>query len=332
MEESKKLIQRERHRLIRQASLIALWGNAFLAALKIAAGLLAGSLAVLGDGIDSSTDVAIAAMSLFVAGIIARPADREHPFGHGRAETIATSILSFILFFAGSQLIIQAVGFIVRHEERGLPGPLALVVTGISIAGKLALALNQYALGRKSASTMLIANAKNMRNDVVISASVIVGLSLSLAFHLPILDPVVAILVGLWIIKSAFGIFMEANLELMDGSRDPGLYEAVFEAVRMVPGAENPHRARMRCIAGAWDIDLDIEVAPSLSVQEAHDISIAVEEAIRERVDPVFDIMVHIEPAGCEVHNKGETWGLKDEGIPAAGDGNCRDEGPRASS
>ncbi len=311
-EQEDRLISADRHRIIRKASVIALWGNALLAVIKLATGFVAGSLAVLGDGIDSSTDVAIAAMTLFVAGIIARPADREHPFGHGRAETIATSILSFILFFAGAQLIIQAINLLVAHEERSLPGPLALVVTGISIAGKLALALNQYALGKKAGSAMLIANAKNMRNDVVISSSVIIGLSLSLALHLPVIDPIVAILVGLWIIKSAFGIFMEANLELMDGSKDPGLYDAIFEAVRVVPGAGNPHRARMRCIAGAWDIDLDIEVDPCLSIKEAHDISIAVENEIRARVDPVFDIMVHIEPEGCDVHNRGEAWGLKE--------------------
>ncbi|MDR1655688.1 MAG: cation transporter, partial [Treponema sp.] len=99
----------ERARIIRIASLTALFGNALLAFAKIVAGFLAGSLAVAGDGIDSSLDVLIAIMSLIVAGMISSPADKEHPWGHGRAETIATSLLSCVLFFAGAQLVLQSV-------------------------------------------------------------------------------------------------------------------------------------------------------------------------------------------------------------------------------
>ncbi|MDR2019406.1 MAG: cation transporter, partial [Treponema sp.] len=102
---SKKFEVSRRVTLIKKAALIALTGNALLAALKIGAGIYADSLAVLGDGIDSSVDVLIALMSLVVAGVISRPADATHPWGHGRAETVGTAILSYILFFAGAQLI-----------------------------------------------------------------------------------------------------------------------------------------------------------------------------------------------------------------------------------
>jgi len=302
-----------RYRIIRTASLIALFGNAALAVIKIGIGLFSGSLAVLGDGIDSSTDVVIAIMSLAVAGIISQPADNEHPWGHGRAETIATTVLAFILFFAGGQLILSAIHKLQSGETAVAPGPIALAATIISIFGKIALALSQFALGKKSGSSMLMANGKNMRNDVVISLSVLVGLALSIGFDLPIADMVVAILVGLWVLKSAVGVFLEANMELMDGSADHGPYAAVFEGVRSVPGAGNPHRARMRRIAGLWDIDLDIEIDPDLSVRKAHDIAGAVEHAIKERLEGVYDIVVHIEPAGLFSKHEKEGFGLNEK-------------------
>jgi len=299
--------------LIRNASLIAIVGNAALALSKIIVGIAADSLSVVGDGIDSSTDVVISVMTLAVASVIVRPADEKHPWGHGRAETVATTILSFILFFAGGQLVMNALSNLSSGIPPEIPGKAALAVTAASIAGKLLLAWSQYALGKKAGSPMLIANAKNMRGDVLISSGVLVGLGLSIGLGFAAADAVVALLVGLWVVKSALGIFMEANLELMDGSGDRERYDALFEAVRSVPGAGNPHRARMRRIASVWDIDLDIEVDPKLSVLEAHDIAAAVEAAIKERVEGVFDIMVHVEPAGLACEHGEEGFGLREE-------------------
>lgn len=301
--------------LIRRASLSAIVGNALLALIKIITGISASSLAVIGDGIDSSTDVVIALMTLLVAGIIARPADKEHPWGHGRAETIATSILSFLLFFAGAQLVFSSLRMLLSGAERSLPGMPALIVTGVSILGKLLLAFNQYYYGRKAASPMIIANAKNMAFDVCISAAVLLGLSLSILLSLDFLDSLLALFVGLWVIKAAFGIFMETNQELMDGTKDTELYGAVFAAVHSIPGTFHPHKARMRRIAGLWDIDIDIEVDPEMSVRDAHSIACQVEKAIKERVDGVYDIVVHIEPVGeAEKHEK-ESYGLSEESV-----------------
>ncbi|QQO09546.1 cation diffusion facilitator family transporter [Breznakiella homolactica] len=296
--------------IIRTAALTALIGNTILAVLKIVVGLSSGSLAVVGDGIDSSIDVLIALMSLLVARIIARPADAGHPWGHGRAETIATVVLSFILFFAGGQLILNAVSSIASGEVPEVPSMPAVVVTVISIAGKLLLAYSQFAFGKKANSAMLKANAKNMASDVIISAGVLVGLGISMLTGIGIIDPIVAILVGFWVIKSAVGIFTEANAELMDGGSGTEPYREVFDAVRTVPGAGNPHRARMRRIAGFWDIDIDIEVNPDLTVREAHGIATKVEDAIKARIEGVYDIMVHVEPAGDSTNSTEEGFGL----------------------
>jgi cation diffusion facilitator family transporter len=302
-----------RSQIIKEASLIAIAGNAVLAASKIVVGSLTGSLAVIGDGIDTSVDVLISAMTLAVSRVIAKPADAGHPWGHGRAETVATAGLSFVLFFAGIQLLLNAGRSIFAGEVDEIPGVAAVIVTVVSIAGKLLLALNQYLMGKKAASAMLRANAQNMAADVVISAAVLVGLVLSYILQIAVIDKIAAIAVSCWVIKAAVGIFLEVNSELMDGGSPPERYKDVFDAVRSVPGALNPHRARIRRIAGFYDINIDIEVAGNLSVYEAHHVACKVEAAIRAKLeDAVYDIMIHVEPKD-DPANRDEGYGLSEK-------------------
>lgn len=300
----------DRHRTIRRAAVLSLSGNAALAAAKVAAGLYAGSLAVVGDGVDSSTDVVISIIALAATAVMAKPGDREHPYGHSRAETSATAILAFFIFFAGAQLLISTAKSLVSGTAREVPQALSLWVTVVSVIGKLLLAWSQSIAGKKTGSTLLLANARNMRNDVLISVGVLVGLGLSLLFSMPIIDSVVALLVSLWVMRSSVGIFKETNDELMDGKADTGLYRSVFEAVNSVPGASNPHRTRVRRLGSFVDIDLDIEVDGSRTVKEAHDIAQSVERAIKDRIDSVYDIVVHVEPSGGGEH--GEQYGLNE--------------------
>jgi len=271
---------------------------------------MAGSLAVVGDGIDSSTDVIISIVALAAAAISVKPSDREHPYGHARAETTATTVLAFFIFFAGAQLLLSTIHELREGQIREVPGAMAIWVTVASIAGKLALAWSQGSAGRKTGSAMLMANARNMRNDVVISASVLVGLALAALLKAPVVDSIVALLVSFWVMKSALGVFSEANDEIMDGNADPSLYRTVFEAVKSVPGAGNPHRARVRRLAALYDIDLDIEIDGRKTVREGHDIAQAVEKAIKARIDGVYDIVVHVEPAGSGEHE--EQYGLNE--------------------
>jgi cation diffusion facilitator family transporter len=175
-------------RMIKIASLTAMFGNTLLAAAKIWVGIYSGSHAVIGDGIDSSMDVVIAIMSLVVARIISRPADETHPWGHGRAETVATALLSCMLFFAGAQLMLNSGREIIMGIPREVPSMPALIVTIVSIAGKLLLAWSLYMFGNKASSPMLKANAKNMSADVLLSAGVLVGLGFSMFFNIGIID------------------------------------------------------------------------------------------------------------------------------------------------
>ena len=302
----------EKTKNIRLAAIIAIAGNAVLAGMKITAGLLTSSGALIGDGIDSSTDVIIGIITLAVVKIISKPADAEHPFGHGRVETVTTILLSFIIFFAGAQLIISSVAKLFSKEQYFAMSSMAIVVTLISIAGKILLAISQYILGKRADSAMIKANAKNMAGDVVISLGVLIGLVISNATGTTRADTIIAILIGAWIIKTAVGIFLEANLELMDGNNDMASYRTIVDAVNSVEGASNPHRARIRSIAGFWDIDFDIDVDPECTVLKAHEMASQVEREIKKQLENVYDIMIHIEPRGDD---SAEGFGLSEDDI-----------------
>lgn len=306
----KPLSSSEKARYMRAAGTAALAGNAVLAAVKLFLAYRSGSLAVAGDGVDSATDVLIAAVTLLVSRIIQRPGDKEHPWGHARAETTATMVLAFVIFFAGAQLVLSAVKGLVLGAVQDEIASSAVAAAVISIAGKCVLFAVQLYYGRKAESEIIKANAQNMKSDILLSFAVLAGLAASRFFAAPVLDPVIAILVGLWVIKNAVLLFMRMNMELMDGNADSSLYRKLFDAVASVPHVSNPHRARIRRMASSFDIDLDIEVEPRLSVYEAHELSEQVEAAVRERIPEVYCIVIHIEPKGSCSHQPQEEFGL----------------------
>jgi len=300
----------DRIKNIRIAAIIALTGNAVLAVLKVIFGLYSKSHAVIADGIDSSADVLISIITLVIAKIIAKPADEGHPWGHGRAETVATAFLSFVIFFMGTQILINSVTLIISGKQNEIPSPVAFVITLVSIAGKILLAWSQYSFGKRADSSILKANAKNMTSDVLVSAGVLAGLIISNVMGSAYADTIIALLIGAWVVKTAIGIFLEANLELMDGNNEIEAYGVIVEAANSVEGASNPHRARMRRVAGFWDIEFDIDVDPECTVLQAHDIATEVEIEIKRRIENVFDIMIHVEPQG---DNAAESYGLSEE-------------------
>ena len=287
-----------REKVIMRSSFISLIGNTLLSASKIVIGIMSGSLAVLGAGIDSATDVLISFVMIFTARIMNRPPSRKYAYGYEKAESIATKILSLIIFYAGIQLLITSAGSFFSSDPKEMPAVIAIYVTVFSIFGKLFLAWYQFRQGKKTGSSMLIANAVNMRNDVLISGSVLIGLAFTFLLNMPVFDSIAGVIVSLFILKSSISIFMESNIELMDGVKDESIYPKIFEAVDKTKGATNPHRVRSRQIGNLYQIELDIEVAPDITIKQAHDIANEVEENIRQSVKNVYDIIIHVEPNG----------------------------------
>ena len=278
--------QESHHRTVERqilaASYVSIIGNGLLSVAKIVAGLISGSFAVVGDGIDSASDVAVSIVMIVAAKVMGRRPNKKYVYGYAKAESIATKILSMLIFFAGAEMLISAVGHLFSHEERVMPGMVAIYVTVFSIVCKL----------------LLIANGVNMRNDMIISLSVLAGLFFSFVLDMPVLDSVTALLVSLFIIRSAVRIFMDSNVELMDGVKDVSVYQRIFDAIEKVDGVSNPHRVRSRSIGGKYMITLDVEADGGMTLSQAHALASQVEQNIRDSIPEVYDIVVHVEPLG----------------------------------
>jgi cation diffusion facilitator family transporter len=302
-----------REKLIIRASWVSIGGNAILSVLKIVIGIIAGSLAVLADGIDSAGDIVASVITLFAAHVISRPPNLKFVYGYERADTIASKVLAFIVFFAGAQLSISTIERLIGAVPREIPSFTAIYVTIFSVFGKLLLAWYQRYVGIKTGSLMLQANGRNMLGDVIISLAVLVGLFFTFILKMPVLDTITALVVSFWIMFVGYRIFIASSLELMDGVEDAGVYDRIFTAISKVEGASNPHRTRVRKVGHRYVVAVDVEVDGDIPVIKAHFIANQVEEQIRAELVDVYDVLVHTEPIGDE--GKEEKFGISRENL-----------------
>ncbi len=296
-----------------KASWISISGNALLSIMKITLGFVAGSMAVVGDGIDSATDIVASVITLLAAQLMSRPPNIKFPYGYEKADALASKVLSFVIFFAGAQLAISTITSLIEGTEKTMPTFLAIYVTLFSIVGKFLLAFYQFRVGKKTQSNMLIANARNMQNDVLISAAVLIGLFFTFIMEMPVIDSITALAVSVWIMYAAVRIFLQTSTELMDGLKDDTIYKKVFKAISSVKGVYNPHRARIRKIGNQYAIVIDIEVEPSKTVKQAHDYSQQVEKKIKEVIPNVYEVLIHVEPYGNIESDEG--FGISDKDL-----------------
>jgi cation diffusion facilitator family transporter len=296
------------------AAWVSIFGNAVLAILKLVIGFISGSFAVVADGIDSSADIISSIVTLVAAKVVSKPPNIKFPYGYVKADTVATKVLSMLIFLAGAQLSISAVERLIKGEADVIPAMIAVWVTLFSMAGKIALSLYLKKTGKNKQSDMMTTMGIHMRNDMLISSTVLIGLLATILFEVAIIDKIIALGISIFIMYEAVMIFLKSNTELMDGIQDSELYDKLFEAIRKVDGAYNPHRTRARKIGSRYMVNLDIEVDPDMKVSDAHDIAKEVEDIIKSDIENVYDVMVHVEPMGNL--EKDEKFGITENDVP----------------
>lgn len=304
---------KERNNII-FASWVSIFGNALLALLKLVVGFVSGSFAVIADGIDSSADIISSVVTLVAARVVRKPPNIKFSYGYVKADTVATKVLSMLIFLGGAQLAISAFNRLITQEVHTIPAMIAIYVTVLSMLGKILLSLFLGNIGKNENSNMLIAMGIHMRNDMLISLAVLLGLLTTIFFKVPVIDKIIALAISIFIMYEAIKIFLKSNTELMDGIDDPDLYNKLFEAIKKVNGAHNPHRTRARKIGSRYMVNLDIEVDPEMTVREAHEIAKEVENIIKKDIANVYDVMVHIEPTGNLESD--EKFGVTEKDVP----------------
>ena len=300
-----ELTLQERKQAINKVTLWGVFVNLVLSATKIIGGIFGFSAALLADGIHSLSDLASDAMVLFAAKHAGEEADDDHPYGHGRFETLATVGLGILLIGVGLGIAYHAVIRLTAEAVHTTPHMLTLWVAGLSIVSNEALYHYTKKEGLRIRSELLKANAWHHRSDAISSIVVLVGIAGAMA-GMPKLDAYAAVIVAIMIMKIGADLAYQSIQELVDTGLEPELVTQIKEKILLNKDVQQLHMLRSRRMGHTALVDVHIQVAPKLSVSEGHQISEAVEYSLKNSFDEINDVTVHIdvEDDETEIRNK----------------------------
>jgi len=281
----------------RRVALTGICASAILATLNIVVGVFARSMSVVATGIEFAGDV-LASTVVFLGMIVAvKPADEDHPYGHGRIETLAAFVVGLILVAGGVGICwhsLQAVG-----ELHPPPSGAAIAVLVVAIIIRGIMSGVKFRVGRRIQSTSLVADAWNDTVDILaaLAALTAVGLAMYDGDRFLAADHYGGFAIGIIIILTGLRVLRDASLELMDTMPGGEMIERVRAAAADVPGVLGVEKTYARKTGFKYHVDLHIEVDPSLTVAESHVIAGHVRGRVRGQIGWIADVLVHVEPA-----------------------------------
>lgn len=283
---------------------ITLWGtavNLLLTVFKIVAGVLGRSAAMIADGVHSLSDLLSDIVVLIFTHISSKGKDRDHSFGHGKFETLATLIVSTILVAAGANLMANGVSSIIgvfNGEVIPKPGYIALIAAAISIIAKEILYHATVKIGREQSSNVVIANAWHHRSDAFSSIGSLVSIcgAIFLGDRWAILDPLASCIISVVIVVVAVRMAIPSLAELLETSLPEEIEQDIKTIAMSINGVDDIHELKTRRNGISFIIDAHIAVNPNLSIVEAHDIATNVEEALLAKYGRETQINIHVEP------------------------------------
>lgn len=283
-------------RLIRKVTWIGIAVNTALAAFKLEAGIYGGSRAVIADGIEALLDVFTVILVYAGSRFWSRPPDDTHPFGHGRLETLVAVAIGLSL--VGAAVGIGWESMATLHEQHATPpGWIAAAAALASVIGKEILCRWTLGIGRRIKSVAVVATAYHYRSDALSSIPVI--LAVTGAILLPswtFLDHLGAVVVSMFILHAAFKITWPSLKELIDVGAPAEVRRRIRSIAGTAPGVLQVHEIRTRCIGASIQTDLHIIVDGGLTVREGHDIARDVETRLKNAIEEIVDVVVHVEP------------------------------------
>ncbi len=287
-----------------QASLVVWVGfaaNLLLTLLKMLAGILGRSSAMVADAIHSLSDIVTDLVILGSLRVASKPRDKNHKYGHGKVETLAAAFVGIVLMGVGAGILYSGLTNIYAHYASSpleSPGMVAFYAAIFSIAIKEFLFHYTIRVGKTINSPVVTANAWHHRSDAYSSLATLAGITgaIFLGPQWVVLDPLAAAVVSIFIFKVAYKIIRSALLELIETSL-PGIQEEeILRLASNVKGVSNPHNLKTRKIGSAIAIELHIQVHRELNIREAHDITVRLEKCLLERYGEDTHISVHAEP------------------------------------
>jgi|ETNmetMinimDraft_8_1059916.scaffolds.fasta_scaffold01889_5 cation diffusion facilitator family transporter len=289
------------------ATLVAALVNIFLAVMKVSAGVLGQSSALIADGIHSLADLLSDAVVLVAIKLGSKRPDQDHPYGHARFETIATVVLGCGLIVVAAGISWDAVSRILGDGTLLIPDQLTLYIAGISIFCKEWLFHFTKKVAQKTRSKLLLANAWHHRSDAISSIIVLIGIAAMLLGY-GYADAIAAVLVSLMIAKIGVSLIMESLKELVDTAISDDELDALRQAISVVDGVINIHLIRTRRMGEDIYVDLHIQVDSYISVSEGHMIADTVRNQLLVKFDNIVDVLVHTDPEDDEQKESVDDW------------------------
>jgi len=276
-----------------KATLIGAAANLFLSLIKFIGGVLGNSTALVADAVHSLSDLITDAVVLFTHQVGRMPADPEHPYGHGRAESIGETVVGGIIILAGLGIAYE-VWLIVEAGTTRVPGMMAAAGAVVSILVNEGLYQYQRAVGERTASPSVIANAWHHRTDAISSIAALFGIAGAMLGH-PLLDPVAGGLVALMIVKVGIDFTLSGVRDLMDTAVSEEKAGEFQKILRDIPEVIRYHDLRTRKMGGEIFMDVHILVDTDLTVTEGHKIAEQVRRRMISTFEGVQDVLVHVD-------------------------------------
>ena len=297
MEKNGIMVRDEYQKAANKVSFITIIGNVILSVIKLIAGIVAHSNAMISDAVHSVSDVFSTIIVITGIRLAAKESDKEHPYGHERLECVAAIILAMVLFITGFGIGAEALKniFSGNYADLRVPGILALIVAVISIAGKEGMFRYTRYYARQIDSGALMADAWHHRSDAFSSIGALIGIG-GARLGYPIMDSVASLVIFAFIAKAAFEIFKDAIDKMVDHSCDEETEKQIYNCVMENENVLGIDLLQTRIFGSKIYVDVEIQVDGSYTLQEAHNIAESVHEKIEQNFSKVKHIMVHVNP------------------------------------
>ena len=281
-----------------RVSLFTIIGNVVLSVIKLLAGIIAHSSAMISDAVHSASDVFSTFVVIIGIKLASKKPDKEHPYGHERMECVAAIVLAMVLFITGLGIGLEAVKNIIHgnYGDLQVPGVLALIAAIVSIVSKEAMYWYTRHYAKKIDSSALMADAWHHRSDAFSSIGALIGIGASRLGY-PVMDSIASLVIFVFIVKAAFDIFKDAIDKMVDHSCDEETEKQIYDCVIKNENVLGIDLLQTRVFGNKIYVDVEIQADASYTLQKAHDIAEAVHDDIEESFPKVKHIMVHVNPA-----------------------------------
>ena len=309
MNDMEELDSRTRERKIYKVTIAGSITNLLLLVFKFAAGVIGQSAAMIADAVHSLSDFITDIIVIIFVKIANKPQDKDHDFGHGKYETLATAIIGLVLFFVGAGIFwngAKSIWGFLHGQALEEPGMIALWAALISIVSKEALYQYTRIAGEKMNSKSVVANAWHHRSDALSSIGTAIGIggAILLGEKWRVLDPIAAVVVSFFIIKVAYKLFKPCIDELIEASLPDDTEKQITDILLSFPEVSSPHNLRTRRIGNNCAMDVHVRMDGKMTVEQSHAVTREMETRLKDLLGSGAFISIHVEPVKPESEDR----------------------------